>query len=166
MSLQLGQFVLVALEEPGVFIFSFHFDHFPRSIKQVARANWEAQDVTIGVKPLAYGNREPLRIVVDELWLDKTDTNESLRADIDKLRSFQVERQLTGRPPALLVLWGDNQERVVLEEITIDETFFTPAGEPIRARVSLQFLELQEDGEAVNVTIREDIDSGSGIGDF
>lgn len=149
-----GQFVLVNLEGAGTFTFRF----FPQEIQTTARATWEPQDVTTGVKPLFFGNRDPKRLSVPELFLDRTDAIESIEPDIRALEALQVEDAKLGRPPALLAIWGDEQLRCVLEEVTVNRKWFSPEGNPQRASVSLQLLELQEEGEAVDVVVNDDIE--------
>ena len=136
-------FQIVALQSSNFVELTYDF-RFPPTIQQTSRANWTAQDTTVGTRPLFYGNREPLQIVVPELWLDKTETDESVRADIVALFVLQNERDGEGKPPALVVSWGSNRELVVLEEVFVEEVFFRYDGEPLRARVSLTFLELQD----------------------
>jgi len=132
---------LINLEGGDSFVFQF----FPTDIDTTRRANWEPQDTTIGTKPIFYGNRDPKRISVPQLWLDGSDTNESVTPDILALFALQNEVAPRGRPPALLAAWGDRQERCVLEEVVIGEKFFAEVGgHPIRATVSLQLLELQQ----------------------
>jgi len=140
------KFALIHLEGPGTFIFQF----FPKEIQTSRRSLWEQQEITIGTKPILYANREAKQIQVDELWLDSTETNQSIAPDIAALYALQDENPKLGRPPALLAIWGDRQERCVLEQVTVVESFFTPTGEPLRARVSLQLLELQVEMEAVS----------------
>lgn len=153
MSVQLGQFVLVNQEGPG----SFVFDFFPTKINTTRRANWEAQDVVIGTKPLSYGNRDPRRITMDEIWLDGTDSGNSITDDIKLLFALQNETK-KGMPPALAAIWGDRQEQVVLEEVSVEEQFFSSDGEPLRARVRLQFIEIQSYGEQTSSVDRDDVD--------
>jgi hypothetical protein len=137
---RVGKFVIVNLCGGGVFT----FDYFPTAPIEVSRrANWEDQDTTIGTKPLFYFNRDPRRPEVREVWLDKTDTNESITPQIEALLALQDE-VCEGTPPPLLVLWGDRQERVILENIRVEEMFHASGGWPIRARVSLSFKEVQE----------------------
>jgi hypothetical protein len=86
------------------------------------------------------------------LILDNTDTNESLTETLDELKSFVMDEDSdTGSPPALLAVWGDRKERCVLTDLTIEEIMFTDEGLPIRARISLELLELQPDGEGTGV---------------
>ncbi|MGH9941505.1 MAG: hypothetical protein ACRD9R_03985 [Pyrinomonadaceae bacterium] len=141
MSTQFDVFVLVNLEGGD----SFSFRLFPEFIETSRRSNWRPQDTTIGTQPLFYGNREPRRVVVDELWLDNTDIGESLTQEIERLFTLQDETPEKGRPPALLSVWGDRQERVVLEEVRVIEQRFNEDGTPIRARVSLTLIEVQEE---------------------
>jgi Contractile injection system tube protein len=143
-----GKFVLISLETPDSFIFDF----FPKEIQGTDRANWEGQDVSIGTKPLFYSSTEPRKISVPELMLDGTRTNQDIGGQIDRLRKLKQETP-NGAPPALLAIWGDRQQRCVMEEVMIAETFFTPAGDPLRARVSLQLVELQEEREVVTSTV-------------
>jgi hypothetical protein len=138
-----GKFVVIALGGPGVII----FDWFPSPSPGIGlsrRANWQEQETTIGTKPLFYMNRDPRKLDVQEVWLDKTDTNESITPQIERLMSLQDE-VANGTPPPCLVLWGDRQERCVLEEIHIEEVFHHRSGFPMRARVTLNFKELQSD---------------------
>lgn len=138
-----GKFIVIALGGPGVFV----FDWFPSPSPGISlnrRANWEEQNVTTGTKPLFYMNRDPRRLDVQEVWLDKTDSNESITPQIERLMSMQDEVN-NGTPPPCVVLWGDRQERSVLEDIRIEEVFHHTSGYPMRARVTLSFKELQKD---------------------
>lgn len=160
---QLGQFVLVNLEGPG----SFVFDFFPAEIQTSRRAAWEPQEVTIGTKPLFYGNRDPKRIVVNEVWLDRTALNESIEPEIRALFALQDEIPKLGRPPALQAIWGDRSERCILEEVVINEQWFSPKGEPQRATVTLHLLELQPERESVDVVVRDvEAESFNPLGNF
>lgn len=142
---------LVNLEDQGVFLFQY----FPASLQTSDRTNWEPQNVTVGTKPLFYANREPREIEFPELWFDNTDTNESLTPLLKELRALMDEIPDKGMPPALLASWGDRSERCVIESLTIEENFFTPDGEPIRAKVSLRLMQLQPDyGEATGVRVK------------
>src|SRR5258708_3048182 len=129
-----GKFVLISLETPDSFIFEL----FPHAIQSTDHANWEAQDVSRGTKPLFYANGEPRKISVPECWLDGTEKNQPVNDSIDKLRALKNEIPKTGAPPALLAIWGDRQQRCVMEDVMIEEQFFTSAGNPLRARVTLQ----------------------------
>jgi hypothetical protein len=143
-------FVLINLEGVG----SFFFDFFPREIQTVNRANWEQQDTTIGVKPLFYANREPQRISVPEVFLDSTDAQQSIVGEIAALQELLLEIPKFGRPPALLASWGNEEHRVILEELTINRRWFSGDGNPQRASVSLQLLQLQEQRESTDVTVK------------
>jgi len=158
------RFVLINLEGGESFVFQF----FPREIETHGRANWEPQDVTIGKRPIFYANTDGERISIQEVYLDRSDTNESIAPDIKALNALRAEVPGLGRPPALLAAWGDESYRCVLEEVSARRTFFAPGGEPLRASVSLQLIELQDEQEAVDVVVKDpsDTDSGSGIGDF
>lgn len=138
---------LINLENQQAFTFQF----FPADVQATDRANWQAQETTIGVKPLFYGNREPRVLNFPELWLDNTDTNESLTPQIKELRSLMEETE-KGTPPALLAAWGDRNERCVLQELSIEEKFFTSDGYPIRVRVAVTLIQFQpERAEATGV---------------
>ena len=140
---------LINLENQGAFVFQF----FPANLRTQDRANWQPQETTVGVKPLLYGNREPRRIEVPELYLDNTDTNESLTEQIKELRGLMEETD-KGTPPALLAVWGDRNERCVLEELSIEEQFFNADGEPTRVRINLGLIQLQpEFSESTGVRV-------------
>jgi contractile injection system tube protein len=135
-----GSFVLINLCGGG----TFRFEWFPTApISHSRRANWTEQDTTIGTKPLMYANRDPRKLDVGEVWLDKSDTGESIKPQMDALEALQDET-CEGTPPPLLAVWGDQQKRVVLEEVRFEEMFHAPAGHPIRARCSLSLKEVQE----------------------
>lgn len=139
-SSQDGKFVVINLCGGGTFVFDF----FPTApITLGRRANWPEQDTTIGTKPLFYSNRDPRKLDVQEVWLDKTFTNESITPQIEALMALQNEI-CEGTPPPVLVLWGDRQERAVLEDIRVEEMFHHQSGYPMRARVTLSFKEIQE----------------------
>ena len=134
---------------------AFVFQFFPASLSTTDRANWNAQETTVGVKPLFYANREPRRIEFLELYLDSTDTNESLTDDLKRLKDLFEETE-KGMPPALLAVWGDRRERCVLEEISIEEKFFNASGEPTRAQIKMSLIQLQpETNEATMVKVGE-----------
>lgn len=146
-----GKFALISLETSDAFIFEL----FPREIQGTDRANWEPQDVTRGVKPLFYASSEPRRLSVPELILDGSRTNQTINDQIASLRALKNEVAELGRPPALHAVWGDQELRCVMEEVVIAENFFNGPGDPLRARVSLQLVELQEEHEAVSSQVKE-----------
>ncbi|HXG23677.1 MAG TPA: hypothetical protein VNJ09_03910 [Chthonomonadales bacterium] len=139
-ALSRGQFIIINLCGGGV----FRFQYFPTApIRLARRANWEEQETTIGTKPLFYMNRDPRQPEIEEVWLDKSDTNESVTPEIEALLALQDET-CEGTPPPLLALWGDRQERVILEEVQVEEMYHAPGGWPIRAKLSLTFKEIQQ----------------------
>ena len=136
---QNGRFGLINLCGGG----AFFFDWFPTApIELSRRANWPEQDTTIGTKPLFYANRDPRHLDVREVWLDRSDTNDSIKPQMDALLALQDET-CEGTPPPLLAVWGDRQERVILEEVRFEEVLHARPGHPVRARCSLTFKELQ-----------------------
>ncbi len=146
-------FVLIRLDNQDSFVFQF----FPKDLDWSQRANWSPQDVTTGTQPLFYANREPRRINVPELYLDSTETGESLTPDLKKLRSLHDESEQEGTPPPLLAAWGDRQERCVLEDLKVTEEFFNESGHPLRVKISLTLLEVQnENSESTSVRLVED----------
>lgn len=135
---------------------SFTFQFFPETMRHSERVNWSPQDTTIGVKPLFYQNTEPRQLSVNELILDSTEDDRSLVPDLDDLRALKAEVETIGMPPPLLAVWGSQKLRCVLQQVEIEEVYFNRDGDPTRARISLDLLELQEDGEATSVTITDD----------
>lgn len=122
------------------------FQIFPTEIASEDGANWEQQDTMGGVKPLMYANRNPQQITIDELWLDRTETNESVTPDIEDLRSLMREAIYGARthPPLLLFACGDWKQKCVLQSLSVKRQFFSKDGIPLRAQVSLTLLEVQE----------------------
>jgi hypothetical protein len=155
MSAQFDNFVLVNLEGAGGFVFR----RFPSGVETGGRVNWQPQETTVGVKPLFYANREPKLIRFEELWLDNTDTNDSITPDIEALFRLTEETADKGRPPVLLATWGDRQERCVLQDLTVNEQMFLPAGTPIRARVSIMLIQFQEETPVIKPRVRENAES-------
>lgn len=137
--------VLVNLDDGESYVFQF----FPNKVSTNDQSNWQAQDVTTGVKPLQYGNREPQRIEIPDVLLDGSDTGESVEPDIKELRSLLLEKD-GGVPPALLYICGRDQRRVVLVELRVERELFNQQGEPVRARASLT---LQEHLRIERVTV-------------
>ncbi len=148
-----GQFTLTYLT--GDFSIAFRF--FPPAMSTEGHANWEPVDVTTGAKPLMYFNREPLRLTVNDLWLDNMETGDSLAVDIANLLAL-LEETNEGTPPLLLAAWGDRSLRCVLADVDIEEQFFAPTGEPLRAHVRLTLLEVQDETERVDVNVIDDED--------
>jgi hypothetical protein len=151
-----GKFALINLAGEGDYI----FDLFPRGVATADRANWQPQETTLGVKPLFYANRDPRQITVEEVYLDSSDTGQSLTPEIKALRAL-LEETARGTPPPLLAAWGDRQERCVLTELNIEEEFFNPDGDPIRAKVRLVLTGLQPAGERTSSRVIDD-DAGDG----
>ena len=151
-----GKLALISLETPDAFIFEM-FPTRDQGIQETDHVNWEPQDVSIGVKPLFYANTDPRKISVPEVMIDGSRSGRSINEQIDKLRTLKTEMPGKGAPPALLLVFGDRQQRCVLEEVVIAQTVFTRGGDPSRARVSLQLLELQEDRGTVDVQVNDDV---------
>ncbi|HEY9286245.1 MAG TPA: hypothetical protein VIP46_22530 [Pyrinomonadaceae bacterium] len=133
--------VLVNLEAGDSFLFNL----FPENIELSGRANWRPQNVTHGLQPLLYANREPQQLRFPSLWLDNTRGRDSLNAELVQLLALQERAKGKGAPPALLARWGDASFRGVLTEVNIRETYFTREGNPLRAELSLTLLELQDE---------------------
>ncbi len=114
---------------------------------------------------LIYANREPRRIQIDDLYLDKSDEMESIEDVLKQLnqlmRGWDETKQdiLLHRhpPPRLLAMWGTRQEIVVLESLEIEETLFSNQGECVRARLSVTLLQV-EDAPVVTIKFVEDAD--------
>lgn len=139
-----GDFQLVHVYKNWTFLFMIgKRAHFPAEIATEDQANWESQNITIGTKPLFYSNRDPRRLTVSELYLDSTASGESLSPIIKRLRSLMDETD-KGTPSTLLALWGDRQEVVVLTRLSIKEIFFARNGNPLRAQVNLELLQVQD----------------------
>jgi len=133
---------------------SFEFQYFPDEVQTRLHPNWRPQDVTIGIKPLLYENSDPELLTFPELWMDESYTNESLTETLQSLKEFAAaEVEDRGAPPPLLATWGDRKQLCVLQDLTIAETFFSDNGEPIRARLSMELIQIQDEGEAVGVNI-------------
>lgn len=135
---------------------SFTFQFFPEAMRHSERVNWSPQDTTIGVRPLFYQNTEPRQLSVNDLILDSTEDDRSLVPDLDDLRALKAEVETIGMPTPLLAVWGTQKLRCVLQQLEIEEVYFNRDGDPTRARISIELLEIQEDGEATSVTITDD----------
>ena len=137
-----GRFTIINLCGGGV----IRLKYFPSpepGIRHGRRANWQEQDTTIGTKPLFYMNRDPRRLDIPELWLDESDTNASVKPQMEAIYALQDET-CEGTPPPLLVVWGDQQRRVILEDAEFEEVMHSRPGVPVRARATLSFKEVQE----------------------
>jgi hypothetical protein len=131
---------------------SWEFQYFPNEVVSNRRVNWSVQETTTGTKPLFYENREPKQLSFTELYLDNTATGESLSEKLKSLEDFTTEeREDRGSPPPMLAVWGDRKLRCVLQDLTVEEKFFNSEGFPTRARISLELIELQPEGEATGV---------------
>lgn len=132
---------------------SFEFQFFPSSLELEGGANWEQQNTAGGKKPLFYSNSDGTRLTFPELWWDSTDTGESLNPRMDELRGFCLDEQDDrGAPPSLLATWGDAKLQCVLSRYRFVPEFWDGDGNPLRVRLDLEFLEIQDEGEATNLT--------------
>ncbi len=138
---------------------SWQFFYFPTEIETASEANWEPQNTTIGVKPLFYMNREPTSLTINDLLLDGSLSGKSITPQIKRLRALQ-EETAKGTPSTLIALWGDRQETVVLKTLTIREQFFAPQGFPLRARVNLALIQIQ-DQNRVNIVEDDDLENST-----
>ncbi len=127
---------LINLESGDAWVFQF----FPERHSSDDRANWYPQDVSRGTKPLMYANREPQRIIMNNVLLDATDTGQSLTEEIEELRSLLSETD-HGTPPTLRLICGDWQRRVVLEDLGVETEMSDRDGKPLRVRLNMTFVE-------------------------
>lgn len=125
---------------------------FPNEIGTEDKTNWEAADVTGGLKPLSFANSETQKITIQEVAVDNTRTNVSVEPTIEKLRAWMRSSPKTGSPPPLQIITTGWQQRCVLSGLTVKRAFFTKTGICIRAYLSLTFDELQSTGLQVEVT--------------
>ncbi len=132
--------------------YAFEFPLFPNEINVDDGANWEPQDTTIGKKPLFYRNMEPRRISIQEAYIDNTNANVSAVAELQLLQMQLTELEEGGPPPALLVVWGEQTYRCVLTQLSSNQSMFVE-GNPTRLRLSMEFLELQPEGESTSVNV-------------
>jgi hypothetical protein len=129
----------------------FEFQYFPDKSRTSDRLNWEEQNTTIGEQPLFYKNRSPRQIDFEELYLDSTDTNESLTPKVEQLEKLLEELAERGAPPAILAAWGDRKERCVITDLETEEVFFNTEGHPIRVKIRLNLKRIQKYGSNVDV---------------
>jgi hypothetical protein len=135
-----GNFSLINLCGGGNFDFQYFFTAPINGDREV---NWEPQETTIGVKPLFYMNTEPIITDVPEVWMDTTDTGESLTPKILALRALQDET-CEGAPPPLMASWGDRTETCVLKGLKHEEHMHDQEGGwPIRVKFILTLWQVQ-----------------------
>lgn len=132
--------------------YTFEFQYFPAQIRLGSRSNWDPQNTTIGTRPLFYANGDPMKISVDDLIIDEHDSGISIKPTIDLLLLMKTEEE-DGPPPALLAQFGDWTFRCVLESVDVRMIAFNNDGQCTRAEISIELLELQEDGEATGVSV-------------
>jgi hypothetical protein len=116
--------------------------YFPTEISTEEGANYQPQDTTTGVRPLFYANRDGQHITF-QVWIDRTDPNQSIEPEINKLRAWMKEVGRGGesrQPPMLLLACGDWRPRVVLERMNVRKTLFNSSNQAIRAEVHLTFI--------------------------
>lgn len=148
----MGKFMLIDLTSQA----SIEFQFFPSEVTTEDGANWEPQNTANGKKPLFYANGEPGKLTVPDLVIDGTmvTPNQSMTESIKKLKSFTLdEKEDRGAPPPLLATWGDEKMRCVLTRMTVTRIFFDSDGKPLRAKVSLDLLEFQDEDGATGVNV-------------
>jgi hypothetical protein len=119
-------------------VWEFHF--FPQGISSEDATNWEPQDVSTGTKPIMYSSTDPQRIEIQDVYLDGSDDNTSVSGDVESLRALMREGT-NNVPPALRFVCGDWQQTVVLEKLRVERGLFNIAGNTLRAKCSLSFIE-------------------------
>lgn len=129
-------FALISQATGDAFVFQF----CPASVRNSERSNWKRNEATIGTKSLSYENSEPREISFSELYLDASDTDESIESDLKDLQSLRREVD-RGAPPNLLYIRGSEQLRCVMTELDWEEVRFNRKGAPTRALVSLTLIE-------------------------
>lgn len=142
----------------------FSFQYFPESIRWSERVNWSQQDTTIGTKPLFYQNTDARTLTVNDLVLDGTGDNRNIVPELNDLRNLKAEREELGMPTPLLAAWGGQKFRCVLQSLEIEENYFHDSGFPMRARINLELVELQNIGATTSVNegpiYTNDVDPG------
>jgi hypothetical protein len=140
MSTAVATIELINLDDPsGAGDFSFR--RFPRSVDTTDKTNYEAADVAGFVKPVIHANAEPQIIVLQEVWLDNSDSLQSVLPDVERLRGLMRRGGDADAPPTLQLIIGDWSVEVVLVEMKAERVRFTGENVQTRARLSLTFWE-------------------------
>lgn len=88
--------------------------------------------------PLLQFVRGEAQTLAVELFLDKSDTGESLAGNLEKLRDFvQIDSELHA-PPVARFEWGDTSFTGVMTEFQEKFSMFDEAGKILRARVTIK----------------------------
>jgi len=142
----------------------FSFQYFPEMVRWSEQLNWNQQDTTIGNKPLFYANAEARTLTVSDVIIDGTGDNRDITAELNDLRNLKAERDGTGMPTPLLAVWGGQKFRCVIQSLEIEENYFHDSGYPMRARINLELIELQDSGVTTSVNegpiYTNDVDPG------
>lgn len=94
--------------------------------------------------PLVQFVRGDSKTLSVELYLDSTDTGESLKTQLDELRSFVTIDQDLHAPPVCRFKWGDvNQFDGVVTGFTEKFALFDEKGNVLRARITLSLKSYQ-----------------------
>ena len=125
---------------------------FPEEINTDDRTNWEDADVAGGLKPLFFANVDSQKIMIRELCLDHTRTNESVEPTIEKLRSWMRPSERESSPPPLQVLTAGWKQKCVLTDLSVKRSFWTGNGICIRAYFTFTFAELPGNSLQIDAT--------------
>ena len=138
MAIETGSLIILNLRDGGAIRLLF-----PEQLESEDSANYSAVDISSGLKPLFFENREPGEIKLDDVLLDGTRGYISVEPEIEKLNKLLQPDSQTGAPPPLQIMANSWSRRCVLVTLRVNRTFFTPQGECIRALVSLTLKEIR-----------------------
>lgn len=83
-----------------------------------------------------------------KLTLDTTGTGKDVTKQTDKLMDLMKVREDKGRPPWVQFQWGSiTSEQSVIENISIDFTYFSTEGTPLRAEVELSLKQFKNEAK-------------------
>jgi nucleoid-associated protein YgaU len=88
--------------------------------------------------PLIQFIRGEARILETELFLDQSNTGESLKDKLGEIRAFVTINGELHAPPICLFAWGDTSFRGVMSEFKEKFTMFDEAGKILRARITIK----------------------------
>lgn len=130
----------------------------PEKLEITLENSWEGQQVPGQQNPTQrFSGGQSGRMDGLELMFDTTGTGESVTTHTDKLTKllridtslpgYDPERQ-NGRPPWVRFHWGRfHSFRAVVTRLSLSFTYFSPTGEPLRARASLDLTQFEEEAD-------------------
>ncbi|MCK9485696.1 MAG: LysM peptidoglycan-binding domain-containing protein [Dehalococcoidia bacterium] len=119
----------------------------PSSIDMSRSVSWKPQESPGENAPSLTWDRGQAATMKFDLVLDTTDTGSDVTVHTNKLLDLTKVDSQKKRPPWVRLGWGRlSSFKAVITSVTMQFTYFSAAGVPLRARATLNLMQYQDEG--------------------